>query len=146
VDVRHFDECPYRGIGLLAGGFPCQPITVAGKQLGAVDRSAQIALIHIDAAAVPGSLRGQAFGLALGGMYLRQSAVVTAAGAAAGHVGPLPVIAVARAAGAAAAVLISVSCQTGLRPHCGSHRGPPISPSAVRRVGLSVGAADRARG
>lgn len=79
------------------------------------------------AAAVPDSLRGQAFGLALGGMYLGRGAVMTVAGAAARHAGALPVIAVAGAAGAAAAVLISVSSRTGLRPHCVSHCGPPIS-------------------
>jgi DNA (cytosine-5)-methyltransferase 1 len=37
ADVRHFDGRPYRGIGLLAGGVPCPPFTVAGKQLGADD-------------------------------------------------------------------------------------------------------------
>lgn len=78
-------------------------------------------------AAVPDSLRGQAFGLALGGMYLGQGAVMTVAGAAAEHAGALPVIAVAGAAGAAAAVLISVSSRTGLRPTCVPHRGPPVS-------------------
>jgi hypothetical protein len=57
-------------------------------------------------AAVPDSLRGQAFGLALGGMYLGQVAVMTDARAAAEHADALPVIAVAGAAGAAAAVLI----------------------------------------
>ena len=37
ADVRHFDGRPYHGIGLLAGGVPCLPFTVAGKQLGADD-------------------------------------------------------------------------------------------------------------
>ena len=37
ADVRHFDGRPYRGIDLLAGGVPCPPFSVAGRQLGADD-------------------------------------------------------------------------------------------------------------
>jgi len=36
-DVRNFSGCPYRGVDLLAGGVPCPPFSVAGKQLGADD-------------------------------------------------------------------------------------------------------------
>ncbi len=36
-DVRHFDGSLYRGVDLLAGGVPCPPFSVAGKQLGAQD-------------------------------------------------------------------------------------------------------------
>jgi DNA (cytosine-5)-methyltransferase 1 len=37
-DVHNFDGRPYRGtIALLAGGVPCPPFSVAGKQLGADD-------------------------------------------------------------------------------------------------------------
>jgi DNA (cytosine-5)-methyltransferase 1 len=36
-DVRNFDGRPYRGIDLLAGGVPCPPFSVAGRQLGAGD-------------------------------------------------------------------------------------------------------------
>lgn len=36
-DVVRFDGLPYRGIELLAGGVPCPPFSVAGKQLGAKD-------------------------------------------------------------------------------------------------------------
>ncbi len=38
-DVRKFKEvaCDYRGIDLLAGGLPCPPFSVAGKQLGEKD-------------------------------------------------------------------------------------------------------------
>ena len=37
ADVRAFDGRPYCGIDLLAGGVPCPPFSVAGKQLGADD-------------------------------------------------------------------------------------------------------------
>lgn len=36
-DVRDLDGRKYRGIDLLAGGVPCPPFSVAGKQLGADD-------------------------------------------------------------------------------------------------------------
>jgi len=36
-DVRKFDGTPYRGADLLAGGIPCPPFSVAGKQLGEKD-------------------------------------------------------------------------------------------------------------
>lgn len=37
ADVHLFDGRPYRGIDLLAGGVPCPPFSVAGRQLGADD-------------------------------------------------------------------------------------------------------------
>ncbi len=38
MDVRDFEGRPYHGrIDLLAGGVPCPPFSVAGKQLGAND-------------------------------------------------------------------------------------------------------------
>src|SRR6476660_1902230 len=36
-DVHPFDGRPYRGVSLLAGGVPCPPFSIAGKQLGADD-------------------------------------------------------------------------------------------------------------
>jgi DNA (cytosine-5)-methyltransferase 1 len=36
-DVCRFDGTPFRGIDLLAGGLPCPPFSVAGKQLGKSD-------------------------------------------------------------------------------------------------------------
>ncbi|MEZ4807447.1 MAG: DNA cytosine methyltransferase [Flavobacteriales bacterium] len=36
-DVTRFDGRPYPGVDLLAGGVPCPPFSVAGKQLGAKD-------------------------------------------------------------------------------------------------------------
>lgn len=36
-DVHDFDGIPYRGVDLLAGGVPCPPFSVAGKQLGKDD-------------------------------------------------------------------------------------------------------------
>jgi DNA (cytosine-5)-methyltransferase 1 len=37
LDLRHFKGTDYLGIGLLAGGVPCPPFSIAGKQLGADD-------------------------------------------------------------------------------------------------------------
>jgi DNA (cytosine-5)-methyltransferase 1 len=36
-DLRNFDGTRYRGADLLAGGLPCPPFSIAGKQLGAQD-------------------------------------------------------------------------------------------------------------
>ena len=36
-DVHHFGGTDYRGVDLLAGGVPCPPFSIAGKQLGADD-------------------------------------------------------------------------------------------------------------
>lgn len=37
ADVHDFDGHPYRGVDLFAGGVPCPPFSVAGKQLGKDD-------------------------------------------------------------------------------------------------------------
>jgi len=37
ADVNDFDARPYQGVDLLAGGIPCPPFSVAGKQLGQDD-------------------------------------------------------------------------------------------------------------
>ncbi len=36
-DLSDFDGRPYKGVDLLAGGVPCPPFSVAGKQLGPAD-------------------------------------------------------------------------------------------------------------
>ena len=36
-DLNDFDGRPYKGVDLLAGGVPCPPFSVAGKQLGQAD-------------------------------------------------------------------------------------------------------------
>ncbi len=36
-DVKSFEPTPFKGIELIAGGVPCPPFSVAGKQLGAND-------------------------------------------------------------------------------------------------------------
>lgn len=36
-DVHDFEGSPYKGIDLLAGGVPCPPFSIAGKQLGKED-------------------------------------------------------------------------------------------------------------
>ena len=37
ADVHDFDGRPYKGVDLLAGGVPCPPFSIAGKQLGKED-------------------------------------------------------------------------------------------------------------
>lgn len=37
ADVHDFDGIPYKGVDLFAGGVPCPPFSVAGKQLGKDD-------------------------------------------------------------------------------------------------------------
>lgn len=37
ADVHDFDGKPYKGVDLLAGGVPCPPFSIAGKQLGSAD-------------------------------------------------------------------------------------------------------------
>ena len=37
ADIKTFDAKPYAGVDLLAGGLPCPPFSVAGRQLGAKD-------------------------------------------------------------------------------------------------------------
>ena len=37
ADVRNFNGKPYEGVDLLAGGVPCPPFSIAGKQLGKDD-------------------------------------------------------------------------------------------------------------
>lgn len=36
-DIREFDATPFAGVDLVAGGLPCPPFSVAGKQLGDLD-------------------------------------------------------------------------------------------------------------
>ncbi len=36
-DIAAFDGAPYKGVDLVAGGLPCPPFSVAGKQLGRAD-------------------------------------------------------------------------------------------------------------
>lgn len=37
ADIREIDGAPFRGADLLAGGVPCPPFSIAGKQLGSND-------------------------------------------------------------------------------------------------------------
>jgi len=37
ADINDIDGVPYQGIDLLAGGIPCPPFSIAGKQLGSED-------------------------------------------------------------------------------------------------------------
>ncbi len=37
ADMNTFDGAPFKGLELFAGGLPCPPFSIAGKQLGALD-------------------------------------------------------------------------------------------------------------
>lgn len=37
TDIRDLNVAPFRGVDLLAGGLPCPPFSIAGKQLGTAD-------------------------------------------------------------------------------------------------------------
>ena len=37
ADIKQFSATPYKDIDLLAGGVPCPPFSIAGKQLGQMD-------------------------------------------------------------------------------------------------------------
>lgn len=37
ADMHEFDGRPFKGVDLLAGGLPCPPFSIAGKQLGELD-------------------------------------------------------------------------------------------------------------
>jgi DNA (cytosine-5)-methyltransferase 1 len=37
TDLKDFSAAPYKGVDLFAGGVPCPPFSIAGKQLGADD-------------------------------------------------------------------------------------------------------------
>lgn len=36
-DIKAFDARPYKGVDIVAGGLPCPPFSIAGKQLGELD-------------------------------------------------------------------------------------------------------------
>ena len=36
-DIKEFDPIPYKGVDVVAGGLPCPPFSIAGKQLGERD-------------------------------------------------------------------------------------------------------------
>src|SRR5260370_38359167 len=66
LDVHHFKGVDYRGVDLLAGGVPCPPFSIAGKQLGADDerdlfpQALRLAETPEPTAVIPGNRRGRA--------------------------------------------------------------------------------------
>jgi DNA (cytosine-5)-methyltransferase 1 len=56
-DLTQFDAKPFAGVDLVAGGLPCPPFSVAGKQLGELDeRNLFPAGLRIVAEVMPNSL------------------------------------------------------------------------------------------
>jgi MFS family permease len=80
-------------------------ILIASGLCGGYQVAANAAFVS----ATPRERRGQAFGLAQGGMSLGQGTVMILAGAAADHGSPAGVIAVCGAIGAMVALVIAVS-------------------------------------
>ena len=87
-------------------GLPGSLLILFASGLGA---SYQIAANAAFVTAAPREQRGQAFGLAQGGISLGQGTVMILAGAAADHYSPAWVIAISGTVGAAVAVVIAVS-------------------------------------
>jgi DNA (cytosine-5)-methyltransferase 1 len=56
-DLRQLDGAQFRGVDLLAGGVPCPPFSVAGKQLGAEDeRDLFPEMLRLTAEAMPAAV------------------------------------------------------------------------------------------
>jgi MFS family permease len=88
--------------------------------------SYQIAANSAFVSAVPQEQRGQAFGLAQGGMSLGQGVVMVLAGAAADHHSPALVIAVCGAVGAVVALVIAFSWARDHGPSSRPHQHPVL--------------------
>ena len=56
-DIRQFDPSKFKGVDLVAGGLPCPPFSIAGKQLGEKDeRNLFPAALDIPALGTPDPL------------------------------------------------------------------------------------------
>ena len=97
---------------------PGSLLILFGSGLGA---SYQIAANAAFVSAAPREQRGQAFGLAQGGISLGQGTVMILAGAAADHYSPAWVIAISGTVGAAAALAIAVSWAGARRQSADGH-------------------------
>ena len=99
-------------------GLPASLLILFASGLGA---SYQIAANAAFVSAAPREQRGQAFGLAQGGISLGQGTVMILAGAAADHYSPAWVIAISGTVGAAVALAIAVSWAGARRPSADGH-------------------------
>ena len=127
-------------------GLPGSLLILFASGLGA---SYQIAANAAFVSAAPREQRGQAFGLAQGGISLGQGTVMILAGAAADHYSPAWVIAISGAVGAAVALAIAASWararrqsanghlqRLGVSPsRCRAWRAPPLVGGGLVRVG-----------
>ncbi len=99
-------------------GLPGSLLILFASGLGA---SYQIAANAAFVSAAPREQRGQAFGLAQGGISLGQGTAMILAGAAADHYSPASVIAISGAVGAAVALAIAVSWARARRQSADGH-------------------------
>jgi MFS family permease len=117
-------------------GLPGSLLILFASGLGA---SYQIAANAAFVSAAPREQRGQAFGLAQGGISLGQGTVMILAGAAADHYSPAWVIAISGTVGAAVALVIAVSWAGARRQSAdGRLRGLRSAPAGVAHGVLLV--------
>ena len=125
---------------VLCGLRPAFPVAIAIFAVAGACAGYQLAANAAFVAAVPAERRGQAFGLANGGMQVFQGLWFIVAGAVAGALGPATTIAISGGIGAAVAALLAARWRavvaargTSAEDVAGSSRNASEAPSLTRR-------------
>ena len=125
---------------VLCGLSPGFPVAIAIFAVAGACAGYQLAANAAFVAAVPAERRGQAFGLANGGMQVFQGLWFIVAGAVAGALGPATTIAISGGIGAAVAALLAARWRavvagrgTSAKDVAGSSRNASEAPSLTRR-------------